>query len=34
MIDVMISKRKILIIVGIAVAIIITVYTGVFGMGL
>lgn len=34
MIDVMISKRKILVVIGIAVAIIIGVYTGLFGMGL
>jgi hypothetical protein len=34
MIDVMITNRKILIIVGVAVAIVIGVYTGLFGMGL
>lgn len=34
MIDVMISKRKVLVVIGIAVAIIIGVYTGLFGMGL
>jgi hypothetical protein len=34
MIDVMISKRKILVVIGIAVAIIIGVYTGLFGMSL
>jgi hypothetical protein len=33
MIDVMFNKRKILIIIGVAVAIIISVYTGLFGMG-
>jgi hypothetical protein len=33
MIDVMFSKRKILVIIGIAVAVIIGVYTGLFGMG-
>jgi len=32
MIDVMFSKRKILVIIGIAVAIIIGVYTGLFGV--
>ena len=31
---VLISKRKILVVIGIAVAIIIGVYTGLFGMGL
>lgn len=34
MIDVMISKRKILVVIGVAVAIIIGVYTGLFGMGI
>jgi len=34
MIEVMIIKRKILIIIGIAVAIITSVYTGLFGMGI
>jgi hypothetical protein len=33
MIDIMVSKRKILVVIGIAVAIIIGVYTGLFGMG-
>jgi hypothetical protein len=32
MMEIMINKRKILVIVGIAVAIIIGVYTGLFGM--
>jgi hypothetical protein len=34
MIDVMVSKRKILVVIGIAVAVIIGIYTGLFGMGL
>jgi hypothetical protein len=32
MVEVMVSKRKILLVVGVAVAILIGVYTGVFGM--
>ena len=34
MTDLMINKRKILIVLGIAVAIVIGVYTGLFGMGM
>ncbi len=32
MVEIMISKRKILLVVGVAVAIVIGIYTGVFGM--
>jgi hypothetical protein len=34
MVEIMVSKRKILLIVGVAVAIVIGLYTGVFGMAL
>jgi hypothetical protein len=34
MIEIMISRRKILLVLGVAVAILIGVYTGVFGMTL
>jgi hypothetical protein len=33
MIEAMISKRKILVVIGIVVAVIIGMYTGLFGMG-
>lgn len=32
MVEVMVSKRKILLVVGVAVAVLIGMYTGVFGM--
>jgi hypothetical protein len=32
MVEIMVSKRKILLVVGVAVAIVIGIYTGVFGM--
>jgi hypothetical protein len=34
MVEAMVSKRKILLVVGVAVAVLIGVYTGVFGMAL